>query len=107
MADLIKNVVFENKTGAFSATLTAGYTINQIIIEVVLSAGLTPVTTKIGTTIGGEEILREYSLVSPDSFIVIAKNSARYPGWDVTNPVYCTVTGGWVNIYLQTIKAIS
>ena len=100
--DMIINLVKENASGQFSFTLTAGYSINQIIL--VYEDG-TNSKFKAGWTVGGEEILHEYT-VSGSYPIVMDRELARSADTDKT--IYCEVSGtnALVDVYIQTIKFI-
>lgn len=86
-----------------SALVNLGYSINQIIIE--LSTG-TSGTIKIGTTIGGDDILKTYTLTTAKDFQIFTRNFMPDTGISAAWPIFFTVIGAFITARVQTIKVI-
>jgi len=102
--NMIQNLTLLNKTGSQQVTGGAGYAINQIIIELVTG---TTVTVKIGITVGGDEILKTYTLTSTKYFNIFTRNYISFDGLTSVYPIYVTISGGNMNVFIQTIKSDS
>ena len=88
--------------GARTLSATAGYSINQIILEYVSG---TTVTVKIGSTVGGDNIMRSKTLTAANTFHEVARNFVTPAGMSAAWLVYLTISGGLANVYVQTIKS--
>lgn len=105
MANLIKNITFKSVSGTVGGIIAAGYSINQIILNVIYSAGSVVPTVKIGSTIGGDDILKEYALPAGSSYIVLSKNVFMGLNTSEIYTIYAEISSGILDIYIQTIKA--
>lgn len=101
----VKNLKLSDLTGSGSVVATAGHTINQIILE--LKTGASG-TVKVGYTVGGDELVRAYTLTTAKPFILLDRESIQQAGMtaDYTIYVEASGTGFSADIYIQTINIL-
>jgi hypothetical protein len=87
-----------NASGGGTFSITGGYLIHTLTAEYVSG---TTVEVKIGTTIGGNELVNEFNLSSSITRTVAQVHSDES---DSNYDIYSTVTGGVANLTLQLIK---
>ena len=91
----------KNTSGSISFDIPQGYSINQIIIA--LKTG-TNGTVKIGTTVGGEEIVRTYTLTDTVPQKLLDREYVKNVDSGFTVYVTFSGIGATFDIYIQTIK---
>jgi len=89
--------------GLDSAEVNLGYSINQLRIS--LAAG-TSGNIKIGTSIGGEDIMKLYTLTTAAPNRTFTRNFMPEAGITAAWTIYFTVTGAMITARVQTIKVI-
>lgn len=99
----VENLKLSGVTGAHTLTGSGGYAINQIILDLASGADA---TIKIGTTVGGDEILKSYQITTAKSFVVLARNTIPEAGLAGDWSIYVEVSGGGTaDIYIQLIES--
>lgn len=92
---MIENKLFEDATGSDSASVSAGYGLTQIVSKLLSGSP----TLTVGTTPGGNEILRTTAITSIPKII----NTRYTPNTDTSWTIYFVVAGGTVDAFFQTI----
>jgi len=92
-------IIFTDAVGNDSGTVTEGYAVSQVLIKV--SSGT--VTTAVGNTVGGGEIVRQKTGLTA-AMGMISLNVVHMPtdGFDGDWPIYLTLSGGTASIWIQT-----
>lgn len=88
---------YENKSTGFSITLAANTFIDKILLRYISGTPL----VKIGTTVGGTEILEEAEVESGQDLTILVTTS-----YSSETVYYITITGGVVNLTTSTIADV-
>lgn len=102
ICNMVINLEKLNGSGQFEFTATAGYSINQIILNYQDGTG---VHVKIGTSVGGEEILRDFT-VNESEMDTLDREIALSRSSNTTIYVEVLGTNALVDVNIQTIKYI-
>lgn len=98
----VMNIIELAATGAVTGTAQEGYSINQILLRVQTGT----VTIKIGNTVGGEEIMKEKTgLTSAMGMIPVNIIHMTDAGFSGNWTIYITISGGTIDVRIQTIIA--
>jgi hypothetical protein len=98
MTNYIMNKVAEGATGAGTFSVTSGYGITQIIAKKLTG---TPIL-KIGETVGAEGIFESQEITNTTP--PLTENMRYAPTTSGAWTIYYDVSGGTIDLYIQTIK---